>query len=190
MIFLLFFRISLSSASAVMTVPDQKFTPSCLNENVPSVVMYFFIMGEFIMQGTILGLTFFKHFIAVRAGWARTPLVSLLRRDGATTFTVITAVLICTVIYGRFEYMHDSAHFVFPAFVSILSCVGCRLIISMQKLVTPDFQEHSATQDSQEFTTIVHSLWTGVPSAQTPSDSILTRIRMPSGQTPSAISIA
>lgn len=43
MIFLIFLRISLSSASAVMTVPNQEFNKACLNKNVPSVVMYFFM---------------------------------------------------------------------------------------------------------------------------------------------------
>ncbi|KDR75759.1 hypothetical protein GALMADRAFT_226406 [Galerina marginata CBS 339.88] len=186
MIFLLFFRVGLSSASAIMTVPDQKFNYECLNENVPSVVMYFFIVGEFLLQSVILGLTFVRHFVAVRAGWARTPLVSLLCRDGATAFTIIIAVLIGTVVYARFEYMHDSAHFVFPTFVAMLSCVGCRLIISMQKLVTPDSQERALTRDSheQEFTTIIESLWTRTPSALTPS------ARTPSAQTPSTRSIS
>lgn len=191
MLFLLFFRVGLSSASAVMTVPDQRFDHSCLNENVPSVVMYFFIMGEFFLQSIILGLTFVRQFAAVRAGWARTPLVSLLCRDGATAFTIIIAVLIGTTVYARLEYMHDSAHFVFPAFVAMLSCVGCRLVISMQKLVAPNLQEHSLTRETheQEFTTIIESLWTRTSSAQTVSGGT-SSARTPSAQTPSTRSIS
>lgn len=88
-------------------------------------------IGEVTLQSVILGLTFLRHFAAIRAGWARTPLVSLLCRDGATAFTTIVGaypaqspgyrnpnfgagVLISTIVYARFEYIHDSAHAVFP----------------------------------------------------------------------------
>ncbi|KAH9485027.1 hypothetical protein JR316_0001931 [Psilocybe cubensis] len=165
MLALVFLRISLSSASAVMTVPDQEFNETCLNKDVPSVVMYFFIMGEFLIQSVILGLTVWKHLVALRAGWASTPLVALLCRDGATTFTVIIGVLIGTLVYARLEYMHDSAHAVFPSFISILSCVGCRLIIGMQKLAANVMVPEAALPtDSHEFTTIIESLWTRTPS--------------------------
>ncbi|KAF8161221.1 hypothetical protein B0H34DRAFT_371312 [Crassisporium funariophilum] len=181
MIVLLFFRVGLSCASAAMTVPTQGFNDACLNDIVPSVVMYCFIVGEFMMQSIILGLTFFKQFIAFRAGWARTPLVALLCRDGATTFTIIMSVLIGTMVYARFGYLHESAHIVFPSFVSVMSCVGCRLIISMQKLVRPEEPQSSFDpDDSHEFTTIIESLWTRTPSARTG----LTL----SARTPSAVS--
>ena len=43
MIALLFARVSLSTASAVLTVPNQKFDYNCLNADVPTLVMYFFM---------------------------------------------------------------------------------------------------------------------------------------------------
>ncbi|KAF9565538.1 hypothetical protein CPC08DRAFT_658948 [Agrocybe pediades] len=169
--FLLFVRVGLSSASAVATLPDQTFDNSCLNDYIPTMVMYFFIVGEFLLQGTILALTMAKHIMAVRAGWARTPLVSLLCRDGATTFTIIVGVLIGTIIYARCEFTHDSAHAVFPTFVAVLSCLGCRLIVNMMKLVVDSTSTAVAgTQNRSpeilEFTTIIESIW-----SQTASDA-------------------
>ena len=84
------------------------------------------------LQSIILGLTFLRHLTAIRAGWARTPIVTLLCRDSATAFTIIvgasssqsfghevpdlriSGVLIGTIVYARLEYTHDSAHAVFP----------------------------------------------------------------------------
>jgi hypothetical protein len=40
-------------------------------------------------QGVITFLTVVKHSIARRAGWGRTPIVSLMIRDGAMTFAVM-----------------------------------------------------------------------------------------------------
>ncbi|KAF8967890.1 hypothetical protein BDZ97DRAFT_1977088 [Flammula alnicola] len=113
MIFLLFCRVGLSTAGAILTVPGQEFNESCLNENVPSLVMYFFMrvfccflveMGELIIQCTVLGLTFFKHVMAVRAGWGRTPLVSLLCKDGATAFTVLVGM------YSSYNKRYKAEH--------------------------------------------------------------------------------
>ena len=37
----------------------------------------------------LIVLTLFKYFIAVRAGWGRTPLVSLVVRDGSVMYATI-----------------------------------------------------------------------------------------------------
>ncbi|PPQ65678.1 hypothetical protein CVT26_000310 [Gymnopilus dilepis] len=179
MIALLFARVSLSTASAVLTVPNQKFDYNCLNADVPTLVMYFFMIGEVTLQSIILGLTFLRHLTAIRAGWARTPIVTLLCRDSATAFTIIVGVLIGTIVYARLEYTHDSAHAVFPAFVAILSSVGCRLIIGMQKLAVrnPEAESSTSTRDSQEFTTVI--FWERTASGQSLS------LRTPSSRTPS-----
>ncbi|KAH0826346.1 hypothetical protein J3R83DRAFT_5301, partial [Lanmaoa asiatica] len=42
-----------------------------------------------IAQSTILGMTLFKHFVAVRLGWGRTPLLSLLVRDATSCYVLM-----------------------------------------------------------------------------------------------------
>lgn len=43
----------------------------------------------FIVHCILICLTMFKYIIAVRAGWGRTPLVSLIVRDGSTVYGTI-----------------------------------------------------------------------------------------------------
>ncbi|KAF9049860.1 hypothetical protein BJ165DRAFT_956207 [Panaeolus papilionaceus] len=164
---LLIVRVGLSSASAILTLPDQKFNDICLSERVPSLVIIFFLVGELIFQCIILGLTFAKQIMAIHEGWGRTPLVQLLCRDGTATFTVITGALIGMLIYAKFAYLHSSAHFVFPGMVAVMSSVGCRLIISMQKLVVTTHDAESSVTEGPELTTIIESLRTQTTPAQT-----------------------
>ncbi|KAF8200990.1 hypothetical protein BJ912DRAFT_947749 [Pholiota molesta] len=161
---LLICKFIFSSAGAILTIPDQRYNASCLqvNNSDPSLGMYCFIMGELLIQSIVAVLTLYQHFVAVRGGWARTPLVSLLFRGGASAYTIIVAILIGILMYANLGHLHESAHVVFPAIVSILSCVGCRLIISMQKLIIParSSRGRSYAQDSQQLTSIISSVWT------------------------------
>lgn len=189
MMILVFLRISLSSASAVMTVPDQEFNEACLNKNVPSVVMYFFmfvITAFFLLFPFVIQLLFRQNGrishteyhswpyglqasrrSAGRLGEYSSSVFALQGRGNhlysyyrwvkvvvffsfPTNFWTCPGILIGTLVYARLEYMHDSAHVVFPwvaeaiitpsildwqlksFFVSILSCVVsiCRLLWS------------------------------------------------------------
>jgi hypothetical protein len=42
-----------------------------------------------VAQSTLLGLALMKHIVARRAGWGRTPLISVLIRDGTATYVII-----------------------------------------------------------------------------------------------------
>lgn len=46
-------------------------------------------MLGFIVHCTLIGLTLFKYFFALRSGWGRTPLVSLVVRDGSTAYATV-----------------------------------------------------------------------------------------------------
>lgn len=72
-----------------------------------------------ITQTTLIGLTLIKHILAKRAGWGRTPLVSLLIRDGTITYfitcgTSFTSDIAC---YGSFIFCSDLLHRRFVVFV-------------------------------------------------------------------------
>jgi len=43
-------------------------------------------------------LTIHKHIVS-RSGWCRTPIISLLMRDGATSYAVMIALEIVTMVY-------------------------------------------------------------------------------------------
>ncbi|TFK44836.1 hypothetical protein BDQ12DRAFT_673655 [Crucibulum laeve] len=114
LLLLLLCRVVLSGLSAAMTIPDQQFNSACLSNKMPGVVLYCFAIGEITLQTALLVMTFGKQICATSQGWARTPLVSLLCRDGSTVYTITCSVLVGTILYARFGYHHETAHFVFP----------------------------------------------------------------------------
>lgn len=49
-----------------------------------------FSSSTVITQVVILGLTLVKHSFARREGWGRTPVISLVLRDGSYVFLIIS----------------------------------------------------------------------------------------------------
>ncbi|KAH7884969.1 hypothetical protein F5I97DRAFT_1881294 [Phlebopus sp. FC_14] len=73
-----------------------------------------------------------KSCLAIRSGFGRTPLVSLLIREGITIYgfvIVYFAVALISIMQGD-----DRAMTLFMWAVSISSTCGCRLIISLERL--------------------------------------------------------
>jgi len=108
--------------------------------------------GPVFTQTVILALTALKHLFAIRQGWGRTPLVSLMVRDGALVFVVISTLLALTLI---FVVTQDTlTQILFFLFVSVVPALGCRLIANMQQLAT-----HRVTHadDSIHLSTDLHS---------------------------------
>lgn len=106
------------------------FNSACLlNIPLPPVIIYGAIALS--LQASILYFTLRKHILAGRSGWTRTPIITLMIRDGAGAFAVIFALQIATMVFltkgGGFAFMQYWL-------MSILSCVGCRLIINLQRL--------------------------------------------------------
>ncbi|KAF7978374.1 hypothetical protein HWV62_749 [Athelia sp. TMB] len=100
-------------------------------------------------QTSILFLTIAKQLFASHLGVGRTPIVSLMIRDGLLAFFVIFGLHASriAVLGGTLACMTtaNGLAFVQSWLVSNMSCIGCRLIINMQHLSPAD-------EDSQEFT--------------------------------------
>lgn len=70
-------------------------------------------------QSIILYLTIHKHIVASRSGWSRTPIISLLMRDGATSYAVMIALEIVTMVYrltGGIAYVPQCVSTVYVLF--------------------------------------------------------------------------
>jgi len=119
--------------------PRLQFSPTCLsNLSIDAVVIYGTIALSF--QGIILYLTVRKRLRAKRAGLIRTPLLTLLIRDGAVAFTVIFALQI-----GAMAYLTSKNGVAIMQYwlLSLSSCVGCRLIINLQTLGSHEDEHES-----------------------------------------------
>ncbi|KAF9037754.1 hypothetical protein BJ165DRAFT_1614625 [Panaeolus papilionaceus] len=118
--------------------------------------MLVFALGTALVQGTVVISTVRKIFLNRRSRWHRTPLVSLMVRDGIAIF-IMLAAMISTVIsmevvkgQGPLWWNVSSAWF-----IGLLSIGGCRLILNMRKLtITRSSSASESTSLNDDSTTI------------------------------------
>ncbi|KIJ20649.1 hypothetical protein PAXINDRAFT_66815 [Paxillus involutus ATCC 200175] len=72
------------------TVPSVSFETICILVPVPKRTMTYGIIVP-ITQTTLVGSIIFKSVLARYSGWGRTPLVSLLIREGVGTYLLMTS---------------------------------------------------------------------------------------------------
>ncbi|KIJ20650.1 hypothetical protein PAXINDRAFT_95711 [Paxillus involutus ATCC 200175] len=85
-----------------------------------------------ITQTALVGSIVFKSVLARYSGWGRTPLVSLLIRDGLGTYFFMTILFGFAAIWCLRED-ERAVSLVFWS-MSIMSICGCRLLINTEKL--------------------------------------------------------
>ncbi|KIM90264.1 hypothetical protein PILCRDRAFT_811985 [Piloderma croceum F 1598] len=123
----------------VYVVPALTFNPMCHLDQMPRVAA----MHSFVTLSTqifILGLTVVQYFVALRAGWGRTPLMKLMIRDGALAFIATSAVSFSATIFIIFQVDALGIHFLWWS-QAIISIAGARLIVNMQRLAIPQRQD-------------------------------------------------
>jgi hypothetical protein len=89
----------------------------------------------------LISLTLFKYFFALRAGWGRTPLVSLVVRDNSTVYATTVFLLVSVVIVCGLD--NERGITVFFWTTSLTSISGCRMILSMERFARKDISIES-----------------------------------------------
>ncbi|KAF8556762.1 hypothetical protein OG21DRAFT_553100 [Imleria badia] len=141
--FLLLMLILAETAGTVRILSlrqTNQFHGTCLLIQSSKQSKYQTILG-FTVHCMLITLTLVKYFIAVRAGWGRTPLVSLVVRDGSTVYGTIVFLVITVVIgCGLQNERGVAAFFWCTAFMSIS---GCRMILSMERFARKEIAMES-----------------------------------------------
>ncbi|KZP30107.1 hypothetical protein FIBSPDRAFT_946220 [Athelia psychrophila] len=120
--------------NAMHNIPHMTFTPTCFTVLDPSSVVYY--ATAILATQVVIGvLTLYKKVFGGRAAWGRTPLSQLVMRDGTTSFAVILGLIVVEVIYVATQ--NDVAFTLIYWFLPLLSVIGCRLILNLQKLNRP-----------------------------------------------------
>lgn len=124
-----------------------------------------FAIIEIGVQTLILGLTFSKQFLAIQHAWMRSPITSLIYRDGMISYFAILVVLIGVLLNGESKHLKDSTHMIFPIFIALLSSVACRVITNMLRLAKSNFPqcENTFSGAAGEITTILDTIFTVEP---------------------------
>ncbi|KAI9460760.1 hypothetical protein HD554DRAFT_2196738, partial [Boletus coccyginus] len=140
--FLLSILILMEPGAAVKTILLRKptdFYGTCLllrptsNSTDQRRVLVLLVLG-LIVHCMLVCMTLFKYFFALRAGWGRTPLVSLVVRDGSTVYATMlydTVMLASVVIIFGME--NEEAVTLFFWTTSFISISGCHIILSMER---------------------------------------------------------
>ncbi|KAI9571814.1 hypothetical protein HD554DRAFT_2299719 [Boletus coccyginus] len=111
---------------------------------------------RFTVHFMLISMTLFKYFLARKAGWGRTPLISLVVRDGSTVYATMLFWLISAAIMLGMENKEAIALcFWISAFISIS---GCRMILSMERFARRANSVESPP--NQPFLTSQFNLWT------------------------------
>ncbi|KAG6374060.1 hypothetical protein JVT61DRAFT_4701 [Boletus reticuloceps] len=109
---------------------DSGFYGTCLLVSPDKSAMDQSILG-FIVHCTLIGLTLFKYYFALRAGWGRTPLVSLVVRDNTTVYTTIIFLLASVIVLCGLE--DERGVIVFYWATGLTSISAARMILSMER---------------------------------------------------------
>ncbi|KAF8876726.1 hypothetical protein BD779DRAFT_1677626 [Infundibulicybe gibba] len=107
----------------------------------------FFGAGIGISQSVIAVMTSGKYIAALQHGWARTPLVSLMIRDGGLVFTLLAMFLSIIVFYEVSGELSPALwHAAYAWYIALISTAGCRLIINMRSLVLSVSERRQAVE--------------------------------------------
>ncbi|KAG9309986.1 hypothetical protein JVU11DRAFT_10020 [Chiua virens] len=87
---------------------------------------------SFTTQCILIVLTLVKCFLATKAGWGRTPLVSLLIRDGSAVYIFECLLLACALIVCGLRHERGIALFFWVT--SLYSFYGCYLVMGLERL--------------------------------------------------------
>ncbi|KAJ7084472.1 hypothetical protein B0H15DRAFT_784283, partial [Mycena belliarum] len=134
-----------------ITLPGVHFAPQRFLTNVPHSFTYLGV-AALVSQAIILVLTVHRF---CRGQWAGTSLGNLLIRDGSVAYLVFLVTTGTAVVYSANGLAFGMTEYAWM--LSIISSVGCRLILDMQRLPSSRVSETDATSDF-ELTTVQHEL--------------------------------
>jgi len=111
--------------------------------------MTIFGIGAGFCQAVIFATTVTKFLARGRAGWTRTPLVSLMLRDGLVTFFLIMALLSVMIVYAITIHNIDIevGNAGFAWFIALLSIAASRLILNTRKIAVTRRGSHSSEDE-------------------------------------------
>jgi len=126
---------------------------SCIPETVTTSPVIIYCVSAFGFQGLILSMTIFKHIVGHHYGWARTPLTSLILREGIVACFFIFGMMVLNVAYENFGLNLGEAALAW--YICLLSVTGCRLILDMRKLAI----SHTARRSEKITGLSLHRIW-------------------------------
>ncbi|KAJ7188605.1 hypothetical protein C8R46DRAFT_25961 [Mycena filopes] len=112
-----------------LSLPGIQFDDICLVTGISSALLIY-AGATLLFQSLLFALTAFKFGQAVREGWADTPLLSLVARDGTWAFFLLFAVVAGDAsLYGLKN--HTFASVLYGWLLSVFSFAGYRVLLNL-----------------------------------------------------------
>ncbi|TFK70782.1 hypothetical protein BDN72DRAFT_502208 [Pluteus cervinus] len=151
------------------TFTSLAFNEYCIPKSTPPSILYF-CLRTFFLQLLIGALTLAKRKTAVRDGWATTPILVLVTRDGAWVFVAVSVVNIIISLYCLL--VHSVVQIIFSWPFTIATILACRLILNMQKL-QPNTNSPTSSNPSSPVLTSDFDVATRITNTLNISNSLL-----------------
>ncbi|KDQ54545.1 hypothetical protein JAAARDRAFT_196461 [Jaapia argillacea MUCL 33604] len=128
-------------------VPGLQFNDICIVTKSPPA-MVVFGGAALLFQFFLFALTLVKFVSALRAGWGRTPLISLLAVDGTWAFGLILCIFLLNAIF--YIVINNATSAIgFAWLLSLLPFSCCRLILNLSRYGKPNANGHLSTQAAE-----------------------------------------
>jgi hypothetical protein len=144
--FLIFFHIVCLCLQLVghVRIIDRSLLPSqeCTPLRAEQVNVILLGLGAGLSQASLLGMTLFK--LTTEKLWEKTPLTSLMFREGICSFVFVVAMLMSVALYEYLRGMNsgvDLSELIFAFYILSLSLIAPRLTLHLRKLA----MEHPLT---------------------------------------------
>ncbi|KZP17201.1 hypothetical protein FIBSPDRAFT_1047017 [Athelia psychrophila] len=134
--FLLLAEAASMTRACAVTLPKIHFGPHCVALTTEiDIVAYGVVMVA--LQSTIISLTLFKYWQTTQEVRYSVAILSRLMRDGTWAFVVIVTCQIMIMVYVS-RYGTSGYTLTQIWLITLLSCVGCRLIVNLHELGRAD----------------------------------------------------
>ncbi|KAH7924349.1 hypothetical protein BV22DRAFT_516409 [Leucogyrophana mollusca] len=150
--------------NSIHTIPNLQSAKICIMVEPTEHIVYY-SLTVLLTQSTLLALTVAKHIFARRRGFARTPLVSQLTRDGTVVYAIVSVLILMTGVCCVSDKQLTVIMFFWST--SISPAAGCRLIMNMQRLSRYDDTRFGTTA---QFTTDIELDFPIYTTQETPSE--------------------
>ncbi|TFK31293.1 hypothetical protein BDQ12DRAFT_217459 [Crucibulum laeve] len=147
--------LTLQIIGSVMLVTSAYTGPIlCSSSQASTMGLSLFAAGACVNETIMLFMTFLKVFGTYRDGWGRTPLVSVMIRDGLLVFVLLSVIISTMISFELVQHLSDSLwNTAFSCYIASLSITGCRLILKMRRLSVRNMDEDTDMTEIQ-FTSV------------------------------------
>ncbi|KAF4610326.1 hypothetical protein D9613_010453 [Agrocybe pediades] len=150
-----FISATLEMTGLALVVASHTEATDCVVVKPNHTYMTIYAVGAGTSQSVILSGTIFKYVTRRKSGWTRTPLTSLMLREGIWAFFGVIALVLVSMLYEAHRIrlsqseLPDFSEAGLAWYIAFLSMAGSRLILNMRKVFVTNHLQHQSSEESE-----------------------------------------